>query len=271
MLALAETFRGDGEIVANPIGALPRIAGRLARAAFEPRLLLPGRDAFFVDLDDDRSRAGTRTADVRRRLERPPPRRHGREPDRPLRQPEPRRHRPRPEQPKRQLLGFRGAPGNTMNHPTSYWVPRHSPRVFVEKVDVVCGVGYDRAAELGPDAARFHEIRRVVTDLAVLDFADAGPPHAAGQRASRRHRRSRSSRRPGSSSPFRTRRTARCPSRPSRTGTSSPCSRRSTRTARDTPRCATAREAGHEQRRHRPRHRPQPRRHHPRTHPRHHR
>jgi len=43
--------------------------------------------------------------------------------------------------------------------------------VFVEHVDVVCGVGYDRAAALGPEAARFHEIRRVVTDLAVLDFA----------------------------------------------------------------------------------------------------
>jgi hypothetical protein len=43
--------------------------------------------------------------------------------------------------------------------------------VFVERVDVVCGVGYDRAAALRPDAARFHEIRRVVTDLAVLDFA----------------------------------------------------------------------------------------------------
>jgi hypothetical protein len=43
--------------------------------------------------------------------------------------------------------------------------------VFVERVDVVCGIGYDRAAELGPDAARFHEIRRVVSDLAVLDFA----------------------------------------------------------------------------------------------------
>jgi hypothetical protein len=39
----------------------------------------------------------------------------------------------------------------------------------VPKVDVVSGVGYDRAAALGR-AARFHEIRRVVTDLAVLDF-----------------------------------------------------------------------------------------------------
>jgi hypothetical protein len=37
-------------------------------------------------------------------------------------------------------------------------------------VDTVCGVGYDRAAALGPVAARFHEIRRVVTNLCVLDF-----------------------------------------------------------------------------------------------------
>jgi hypothetical protein len=41
--------------------------------------------------------------------------------------------------------------------------------VFVPVVDVVSGVGYDRAAELG-DAGRFHEVVRVVTNLAVLDF-----------------------------------------------------------------------------------------------------
>ncbi len=44
-------------------------------------------------------------------------------------------------QPKRQLLGVRGAPGNTVNNRTSYWVPKHSPRVFVEQVDIVSGVG----------------------------------------------------------------------------------------------------------------------------------
>ena len=37
-------------------------------------------------------------------------------------------------------------------------------------VDVVSGVGYDRAAELGPDGGRFHDIARVVTNLCVLDF-----------------------------------------------------------------------------------------------------
>jgi acyl CoA:acetate/3-ketoacid CoA transferase beta subunit len=73
-------------------------------------------------------------------------------------------------QPRAQLLGFRGAPGNTLNHTTSYWVPNHSTRVFVEEVDVVTGVGYDRAAALGERASRFHEIRRVVSNLAVLDF-----------------------------------------------------------------------------------------------------
>jgi hypothetical protein len=35
---------------------------------------------------------------------------------------------------------------------------------------VVTGVGYDRAAALGPVAARFHRIPRVVSDLGVFDF-----------------------------------------------------------------------------------------------------
>jgi acyl CoA:acetate/3-ketoacid CoA transferase beta subunit len=72
--------------------------------------------------------------------------------------------------PKAQLLGVRGAPGNTINHPVSYWVGKHSTRVFVEHVDLVSGIGYDRAARLG---APFHEIRLVVTDKAVLDFDTA--------------------------------------------------------------------------------------------------
>jgi hypothetical protein len=37
-VAIAECFRGDGEIVANPIGTIPRIGGLLARRAI-------GRDA----------------------------------------------------------------------------------------------------------------------------------------------------------------------------------------------------------------------------------
>jgi acyl CoA:acetate/3-ketoacid CoA transferase beta subunit len=52
-----------------------------------------------------------------------------------------------------------------VNHPVSYWIGRHSPRVFVEHVDMVCGVGHDRGA---------HELRRVVTNLGVLDFGAPG-------------------------------------------------------------------------------------------------
>jgi acyl CoA:acetate/3-ketoacid CoA transferase beta subunit len=70
------------------------------------------------------------------------------------------------EKPKAMLLGVRGAPGNTVNHPTSYWIPNHSPRAFVEKVDFVSGVGYDRV----PKSAAVHEIRFVVSNLGVFDF-----------------------------------------------------------------------------------------------------
>ena len=37
---VAEAFRGDGEILANPIGTIPTIGGRLAKATFEPRLVM---------------------------------------------------------------------------------------------------------------------------------------------------------------------------------------------------------------------------------------
>ncbi len=170
VLALAETFRGDGEIVANPIGTVPRLGGLLARATFEPDLVITDGLAFFVDLEGtvEGWNPYRRMFDVLWNG-----RRHvvmgasqldqygnqnlafiGSDPQRP----------------ERQLIGFRGAAGNTINHTTSYWVPNHSPRVLVPRVDVVCGVGYDRAAELGPSASRFHELRRVVTNLAVLDF-----------------------------------------------------------------------------------------------------
>ena len=65
---------------------------------------------------------------------------------------------------------MRGAPGNTINDKTSYWIPSHTTRTFVPSVDVVSGVGYDRAGELPANGGRFHNIHRVVTNLGVLDF-----------------------------------------------------------------------------------------------------
>ncbi|MDJ0461241.1 CoA-transferase [Streptomyces sp. H27-C3] len=169
MIACAEAWRDSGEVLASPMGTVPGIGARLAKRTFSPGLLLTDGEALLVGLD------GTPEGWL-------PYRQHlamvtgGR------------RHVMMGvsqvdrfgnqniscigdwAQPTRQLLGVRGAPVNTLNNPTSYWVPRHSTRVFVEKVDMVCGVGYDNAAAAGPSATRYHRIPRVVSDLGVFDF-----------------------------------------------------------------------------------------------------
>ena len=47
-VAIAETFRGDGEILCNPIGTTPIIGGRLARATFEPDMVMTATVAFLA-------------------------------------------------------------------------------------------------------------------------------------------------------------------------------------------------------------------------------
>jgi len=165
VIACAEAWRDAGEILASPMGVIPSVGARLARLSFSPDLLLTDGEALIVRPD------GTTEGWL-------PYRQHlelvtgGR------------RHVMMGAsqidrygnqniacvgdwaKPVRQLLGVRGAPVNTLNNPTSYWVPKHSRRVFVAKVDMVCGVGYDRAA-----GARHHRLGRVVSDLGVFDFA----------------------------------------------------------------------------------------------------
>ena len=46
-VAIAETFRGDGEILASPIGMLPQIGVKLAKLSFEPDLLMTDGVAFL--------------------------------------------------------------------------------------------------------------------------------------------------------------------------------------------------------------------------------
>jgi acyl CoA:acetate/3-ketoacid CoA transferase beta subunit len=179
--AIADCFADDGEIMASPMGTLPTLGARLARLTSNPDLLITDGESLIL--------AGTpplgASADV---VEGWMPfravfdvvaygKRHvmmgASQVDRwgnqniscigPW------------ERPKRQLLGVRGAPGNTVNNRTSYWVPKHADRVVVERVDVVSGVGRRRAEEAGPAATRFHDVHRVVTNLCVLDFH--GPEH----------------------------------------------------------------------------------------------
>ena len=179
-VAIAEAFRGDGEILCNPIGTTPIIGGRLARATFEPDMVMtdtisvlaantlpvgdpdaerlveawmPYRDIFDVvwsgrrhivmgasQIDARGNQNLAAIGDWRK--------------------------------PKAQLLGLRGAPGTLVNHATTYWVPNHSTRTFVPEVDVVSGPGYDRVAGLSAAVRDRHEIRRVVSNLGVFDFAN---------------------------------------------------------------------------------------------------
>jgi acyl CoA:acetate/3-ketoacid CoA transferase beta subunit len=178
-VAMAEIYRGDGEILANPtVGTIPFVGARLARATFEPDLVLTDGEAMLVGdvipigqpLDGhvvegwmpyrqsfDVVWSGCRHVVMgASQLDR-----YGNQniscigPW---------------DQPKAQLIGARGAPGNTVNHATSYWVPSHSTRVFVPAVDFVSGVGPKRAREWGGVIARLNDIRAVVTDLGVFDF-----------------------------------------------------------------------------------------------------
>src|SRR3954469_18237654 len=134
VVACAEAWRGDGEILASPIGLIPQLGARLARATFAPDLLLTDGVASLVDARgqvegwlpyravfdlvwsgrrhvmmgaSQIDRFGNQNISCIGDFAKPT----------------------------NQLLGVRGAPGNTVNHPTSYWVPKHSTRVFVEKVD----------------------------------------------------------------------------------------------------------------------------------------
>jgi acyl CoA:acetate/3-ketoacid CoA transferase beta subunit len=174
-IACAEAWRGDGEILASPMALVPSLGARLARETFEPDLLLSDGEATFVGGPWALGAA-------------PPAQTEAWIPYRAIFDLvwSGRRHVMMGasqidrfgnqniscigpfEQPKNQLLGVRGAPGNTVNHPTSYWVPKHSPRVFVEKVDMVSGVGTDK------DGGPFHEIRYVISDLGVMDLKGPG-------------------------------------------------------------------------------------------------
>jgi len=178
--AVADAFAEDGEIFASPMGTMPMLGVRLAKLTSNPDLLIsdgeslflggvpplfakadvvegwiPFRRVFDVVAYGKRhvmmgatqvDRWGNQNISAIGDFARPT----------------------------RQLLGSRGAPGNTVNNRTSYWVPKHGPRVVVEQVDVVSGVGRARAEAAGSGATRHHDLHRLVTDLAVLDFAGPG-------------------------------------------------------------------------------------------------
>jgi acyl CoA:acetate/3-ketoacid CoA transferase beta subunit len=177
-LACADLFATDGEILASPMAPTPMIGARLARLTHSPDLLLSDGEAYLLaDTPPlggaspiegwipyrrvfDVVAAGTRHVVMganqidrfgNQNISCFGPHDH----------------------PTRQMFGVRGGPGNTINHRTSYWVPKHSTRIFVPAVDMISGVGWDRVSGA---AAQYLDVFRVVTNLAVLDFG--GPGHA---------------------------------------------------------------------------------------------
>ena len=66
------------------------------------------------------------------------------------------------------MFGVRGAPGNAINHATSYWVGNHSSRVFCETVDVDPAGTHWTPTTLRSGSA---DTYRVITNLGVFDFS----------------------------------------------------------------------------------------------------
>jgi glutaconate CoA-transferase, subunit B len=185
IVAAAETWRGDGEIMATGIGPLPRLAASLAKKTFNPALqttdgecyyssepIAPGpRRGLLPELEgwSPYGRvfftlwAGKRHAMVAPvQIDRFGQTNisvigdHAR--------------------PKSAMLGARGFPGNSVHHPNSFFFAAHTKRAFVEgEVDFVCSAGYNPSRYINGRFPPGLDLRIIVTDLAVLDFG--GPDH----------------------------------------------------------------------------------------------
>lgn len=179
VIACAELFRDAGEIMVSPMTTIVSIGARLARLTFSPDILLTDGEARLL--------ADTPAIGATGAVEGWMPfgrvfetlawgRRHvvmganqiDRYGNQNLSAFGPLQH------PSRQMFGVRGAPGNTINHATSYWVGNHSKRVFYDAVDIVSGIGWDKV-DPGNPAFRFTNVYRVVSNLGVFDFG--GPGH----------------------------------------------------------------------------------------------
>jgi glutaconate CoA-transferase subunit B len=188
ILACSEAFRGGGEIVATGVGPVPRVAAGLAKLTHTPELMMTDGEAYLVE---DPVPIGPR-GDYRPKFAGHLPfsrffddavwtgRRHAMvtptQIDR-FGQTNLSALGGTHKQPKVQMLGVRGFPGNSVYHPNSMFIPGHSTRVFCAgEVDMVSSAGYNPAKRVAGGNYTGIDLRRIVTNLCVMDFA--GPDHA---------------------------------------------------------------------------------------------
>lgn len=178
--ACADTYRESGEVLAHAVGIIPALGARLAKLTSAPDLVLSDGEALFLSgppmpgAPEQQQSHVEGWAPFRRIFDIVATGR--------------RQSMMGASQidrfgnqnisligdwhtPTRQLIGVRGVPGNSVNHRVDYWVARHSARIFVDAVDMVSGVGNDRAKAAGLE---FHDLGVIVTNLAVLGYADDG-------------------------------------------------------------------------------------------------
>lgn len=179
--AAARAWSDDGEVLATGIGIVPRLAASLCMSSTNPELMMTDSEAWLVrepvpvgprgDYQVQRetwmgfSRIFDNVWSGRRHAMVGPTQvdRYG-QANISMVGDDYRR-------PKAQMLGVRGFPGNSICHANSFFVPQHSRKVFVEgEVDMVASIGYNPARL--PRGYSFDDIdiRRIVTNLCVMDF-----------------------------------------------------------------------------------------------------
>ncbi len=187
IVAGAEAFRNDGEVLATGIGVLPRLAASLAMKTFNQDLMMTDSEAYLLSepnpISGRKSHEGQKSetwmgfsrifdnvwSGKRHAMIGPT------QVDQ-FGQANISALGGTYEQPKIQMLGVRGLPGNSISHPNSFFVPSHNTRVFVEgECDLVNSIGYN--PERLPKGYELNDvdIRIILTDLCVLNFT--GPNH----------------------------------------------------------------------------------------------
>ena len=187
IVAASESFRDDGEVLATGIGVIPRLAASLAMKTFNPALMMTDSEAYMLSepnplgkRGDDFVQANESWMGFSRIFDNVwSGKRHAMlgptQIDR-FGQSNTSALGGTYDKPKVMMLGARGFPGNSISHPNSFFVPAHNSRVFMAgECDFVSSIGYNPERLPKGHALDDIDIRRVITDLCVMDFG--GPDH----------------------------------------------------------------------------------------------